>query len=156
MKAARSICCLFVGILGFAFGFNSLYGAEIVVPVIGARAYPENLAINVGDTVTWVAEGESNIQLIKSYPDEFTSPFLDKPGASYSFTFKRPGVFPYRHVWHVGPAPYRPGNLSNIHGGIINVLATTNSSPAITINTPLDGFHFGHAAGNPSGQFEAI
>lgn len=126
-------------------GMNSGFAANVDVTIIGNRASPPDIAVNVGDTVTWHAGGGSNIQSVESYTGEFSSPVLVERGSSFSYTFSRPGFYPYRHIPREPIAPYDPTASAFFlaRQGTVTVLPRSNQPPAITINTPLDGFHFG-------------
>jgi plastocyanin len=71
---------------------------------------PKEVDIGIGDTVTWVNQGDTTAR-ISSTEDDFTSPILD-PGDTYEETFYTPEDVKYkdptsgssqRGVIHVGP-----------------------------------------------------
>lgn len=128
----------------------AVHGAEIVIPIIGSRATPESVSITAGDSVTWLAVGESNVQVVESFTGEFKSPFLDKSAPSYSFTFKQPGTIAYRHRSYFGTPPYSAVAQAPVYGGIIQVLPVTGDQSAITINSPLGGSYFGRTSPDSS------
>jgi len=73
----RSYKPILIVFLIYTFWFiPSIAGAEIKVQILQAYAVPENVSVNVGDTVTWLAGGPSNIQVVESYTGEWKSPFL--------------------------------------------------------------------------------
>ena len=68
---------------------------------------PRRVDIAVGDTVTWVNE-EAMEHNIMTYPDGypegaegFESPFLEKAGETWSYTFDREGVYEYHCLPHM-------------------------------------------------------
>ena len=76
-------------------------------------------------------------------------------GSSFSHTFDRPGFYPYRRVHRGAGPPYDPIGFLAMHG-TVTVLPWSNQPPAVTINTPLDGFHFGWSLFGPRTVSEVI
>src|SRR5919197_387659 len=67
--------------------------ATIDVKITKSGFSPSSVRINFGDTVKWTNADTTNHQVVADN-GSFASPIL-KPGASYSFTFKTAGRFPY-------------------------------------------------------------
>ena len=94
---------------------------------------PQNLAVNSGDTVVWVnAPQGASTDYVESYGGEWRSPLL-AIGASFSVTFPNPGFYAYRTSESAD---------SGRTSGTVTVRGWTNQPPAVTINTPMDGFLF--------------
>ncbi len=72
-----------------------------VITVKNFAFSPETLTVRTGTTVTWVNQDEAvhQIDTDGGVPVTFTSPSLDK-GASYEFTFTRPGTYAYHCTIH--------------------------------------------------------
>ena len=139
----RSYKPILIVFLIYTFWFiPSIAGAEIKVQILQAYAVPENVSVNVGDTVTWLAGGPSNIQVVESYTGDWKSPFLTESGSAFSITFDQPGFYPYRFRWYTGP-PYEPVGTGLGSQGTVTVVPSTNGPSAVTLNTPVDGAHFG-------------
>ena len=64
------------------------------------------MTIKQGETVTWVSEDNHSRQIMSGAPpvmtDDFMSPILNK-GDSWSFTFDKPGEYPYHDMRVPGP-----------------------------------------------------
>ncbi len=72
---------------------------DAYVHIFGLSLLPSIVTIPVGTTVTWVNMDIDTSTLIKAPQSNF-SPFLRinlDPGASFSYTFTRPGVFNYAY-----------------------------------------------------------
>ena len=94
------------------------------------------LNINAGDTVVWVNQQTSPpTNSVESYGGEWRSPQLN-PGDSFSFTFTNAGFYAYRTGM-----PWQQSGTGAVPG-TITVSGWTNAPPAVTINTPVDGFGF--------------
>jgi hypothetical protein len=92
------------------------------------------LAIDAGDTVTWeVTDNEKYFTGVQSYTGDWSSPPLTTNGAFYSMTFGQPGLYLYEAVSQFGQPPFP---------GAITVLGWTSQAPAISINSPVEGFVF--------------
>ena len=102
-----------------------------------AEGWPQmSLAINVGDTMVWVNQQACwPTNYVESYGGEWKSPVL-APGDSFSFTFTNAGFYAYR------TALYIPGMTPVIGVGSVAVSAWTSAPPALTINSPMEGFIF--------------
>lgn len=68
---------------------------------------PKNLQIKKGDTVTWVNDVEEDHNML-TYPDGyplgskgFSSPYLEKAGDKWSYTFDDEGIFEYHCLPHI-------------------------------------------------------
>src|ERR671937_435141 len=72
--------------------------ATINVRIAKSGFSPSSVRINFGDTVHWTNVDSTNHQVVADN-GSFASPIL-KPGASYSFTFKTAGRFPYHDAIH--------------------------------------------------------
>ena len=94
---------------------------------------PANLTINVGDTVTWsdVLGIHDTVSGTGGVPDETWNSGLMVPGQSFSFTFTRPGNYPYYCTphWTLGMV------------GTIRVMAP-NSPPTVSFISPGDRADF--------------
>lgn len=72
--------------------------ATVNVKITKTGFSPSSVRINFGDTVKWTNSDTTNHQVVADN-GSFASPIL-KPGASYSFTFKAAGRFPYHDAIH--------------------------------------------------------
>jgi hypothetical protein len=126
------------------------FSANVDVTIIENHAFPPDVAVNVGDTVTWHAGGPSDVQSVESYTGEFISPVMVERGSSFSYTFTRPGLYPYHHIGHEPTPPYTPVSSRIAKQGTVTVLAWSNQPPAVTINTPIEGSHWGWSLWGPT------
>src|SRR5271165_2855186 len=62
---------------------------------------PKELHIKVGETVTWVNNGQTS-HTVTADDNSFDSGLFD-PGAQYSHKFTKPGRYPYYCTLHGGP-----------------------------------------------------
>jgi plastocyanin len=70
--------------------------ADHTVEIKGLSFIPEEIAIGVGDQITWVNEDDDNHDLRS---DVFDAPPMKK-GETFSFTFNQPAVIEYRCQIH--------------------------------------------------------
>jgi plastocyanin len=125
-----------------AFLFPSLFftlaakAAEVFVD-IGSGVRPEVICIERGDTVVWRA---GRLADVESYTGEWKSPVLE-PGQTFEHNFSKPGFYAFRSSSYTGnlAAPV----FLRYFPGVIRVNDWTNSRPAISIVTPIDGFVVG-------------
>jgi plastocyanin len=64
------------------------------VSIINAKYRPKNLRVKAGTTLTWVNSDLSPQSVTSDTPGLFDSGEL-APGATWSFTFRQAGTFPY-------------------------------------------------------------
>src|SRR5438105_10344080 len=72
--------------------------ATVDVKITKTGFSPSSVRIDFGDAVKWTNADTANHQIVADN-GSFASPIL-KPGASYSFTFKTAGRFPYHDAIH--------------------------------------------------------
>ena len=96
---------------------------------------PENVAIYVGDTITWYA---TSVVDTESYTGEWKSPIL-RTGETFSYTFGKPGTFVYRSGWY---SESTPPSFYRYFVATITVQPLPNVRPAISIAAPPDDFIF--------------
>jgi hypothetical protein len=115
----------------FGFFANS---RGVDVPVyLEAKARPENIAVYVGDTVTWNARLVVDVE---SYTGEWKSPIL-RVGETFSYTFIKPGSYPYRIGWY---SPSTPPSFYGYFVGTVTVQPLANVRPSVSIAARPDGF----------------
>jgi plastocyanin len=73
-------------------------GATAAVKITATAFSPKNLTVQYGDTVTWSNADKVDHQLVAD-SGAFASAML-KPNATYSFTFKNAGRYPYHDALH--------------------------------------------------------
>ncbi|MGH8973404.1 MAG: plastocyanin/azurin family copper-binding protein [Acidimicrobiia bacterium] len=88
-------------VIGAVFGGGVLVlqpagAADHTVEIKGLSFIPEEIAIGVGDQITWVNEDDDDHDLRS---DTFDAPPMKK-GQTFSFTFSRPDVIEYRCQIH--------------------------------------------------------
>lgn len=88
----RKLIYAFVAAFVLALPANG-FAATIAIKINPNAFSPTNVTVNDGDTVRWTNSDNVNRQLVAD-SGAFASPIL-KPGASYAFTFKTPGVYGY-------------------------------------------------------------
>ncbi len=103
---------------------SSGLAANFSVAVTGLRFSPTNIAINVGDTVTWTGVGISHTVTGNSPSEPFCGTNAP-PGGTCSVTFNTPGAFPYRCIPHAGFGMT----------GLVTV-ASSAIAPVVTITNP--------------------
>ena len=136
---------------------SSSMAATISVAIRGDSFYPQpqNVMINTGDAVRWFNADKASIQdgctgtgnsyRCEGYLGEWRSPWICIPfdcldADSFTFTFDRAGTYVYRTF--IGTCN-RSLDLGTIVGvGTITVKSRTNNPPAITLNSPIEGFQF--------------
>jgi plastocyanin len=95
-------------------GVAALGAAEHTVNIVGLEFQPDNLSIEVGDTVTWVNDGGFHNVLSDG------GTFSNGPPSSalwvYSHTFREGGVFPYHCEVHVAQGMVGMVNVEGIYG----------------------------------------
>ena len=72
--------------------------AALEVSLAGRAFNPAVLEVNVGDTVTWINDDDTE-HTVTAFEGEFDSGELAE-GASFSFTFDSPGDYRYRCLFH--------------------------------------------------------
>jgi Bacterial Ig domain len=129
-KRLRALCVV-LAVLNIIGG-----GAATITNYLGAAWQQGNLAVNVGDTVVWVNQQTSpSTNYVESYGGEWKAA-LPNQGDSFAFTFTNAGFYAYRTGLPAVTFTY-PVNV-----GTVAVNGWTNTVPAVTINTPVDGFYF--------------
>jgi plastocyanin len=70
---------------------------DVQVAADGLKFTPQNVTINVGDTVrwTWVGSGHSTTSGTPGHPDGMWDSGVQSAGFTFSFTFTTPGTFNY-------------------------------------------------------------
>ena len=122
------------GLVVFAdFSRLHVQAAVINVGVGDRRIEPQNLAINVGDIVSWYTINPQQFDT-ESYGGEWKSPLSSATQSNtfFSHTFDKAGDFTYRTGT---PSGY------NAAGRIVAV-TWTNSPPLVTLNSPIEGLLF--------------
>ena len=89
--------CWATAFLVFAFCLRS-QGATNYISIQDSAYYPNELAINVGDTVTWTQD-DTTEHTVTSDDDLFNSDTL-VPGDIYSLVFPDAGTFTYYCIFH--------------------------------------------------------
>src|SRR2546422_118944 len=120
---------------------QSVLAATFTVTMTNVKFTPPSLTVNVGDTVTWTdTQGNHNtVSGEAGVPDgrgwnsnsQYPPPFIMSPGQSFSFTFTKPGTYPYycEPHWTLGMV------------GTIRVIAP-NSPPTVSMISPGDHADF--------------
>ena len=129
-KRRQLFSTLFVGLCAAHFSSAATLAAEAFVQLTSLVRDPEILAVNEGDTVTFVWNDPYQPGFTESYTGEWKSPLLHQ-GQTFSYTFTSPGTYVYRTGYQPG-YPYFPG--------VIRVQAVTGPYPAVWIASPLDHF----------------
>jgi plastocyanin len=93
VKFALALCC------AAAFSLLSAQATtfQVQVGMGGLKFTPQNITINVGDTVqwVWVASGHSSTSGTPGNPDGMWDSGILNSGATFSHTFTAAGTFPY-------------------------------------------------------------
>src|SRR6266576_1553928 len=118
---------------------------EVLVTISDTRLDPQNLAINVGDSVTWQLVNVGTGYVVREYLGEWTNTWMTNQDR-FTHTFSSVGNVVYRTVVCCCPPP--PGlplcggeqGAGQLGVGTITVKAWTNSPPAITLSSPIEGF----------------
>jgi plastocyanin len=110
-----------------------LEAAVVPVEMSFKRFTPENITINVGDTVVWTNPTDT-LTDTESYGGEWNSGLLSQ-GASFSYTFDKPGPYVYRSRTYLVSASFAVA-------GTVKVQPWVNNSPVSRILSPVDAFYF--------------
>jgi plastocyanin len=131
-KVAMYVVCLALPFLGL----QGRAAAATITNILSSPGWQmQVLNINAGDTVVWVNQQTSPpTNVVESYGGEWGSPQLN-PGDSFSFTFTNAGSYAYRTGM-----PRQTYNRVGALPGTIAVSGWTSAPPAVTINTPVEGF----------------
>lgn len=118
-----------------------LYGSssdDVTITITEDGFEPEETEIGIGDTVTWVNQGNTTAR-ISSVDDDFTSPILD-PGDTYEEEFYSPGE-----------NKFKDPTSGNSERGVINVGTDLNPSDdnPVTFNSE-DGEENDESSGDTS------
>lgn len=95
----KIVLSLMLGIVSLCFFIANSYSATVVVSVEEFKFNPENVHVNVGDTVKWVNNG--NQQHTTTNGTNCNNPQADlwdstlNPGQTFEKTFTQVGEFPY-------------------------------------------------------------
>ena len=113
MKDHKLLHKMCFGLSVLMISVNSAQAEEHIVKVISDYDKmrmvfePQNLQVAVGDTVTWVNEADEDHNML-TYPDgyplgskAFSSPYLEKAGDKWSYTFEDEGIFEYHCLPHI-------------------------------------------------------
>jgi Bacterial Ig domain len=128
------VCAL--GLAPCLLDLSERAAAATITNYLGIPWQQANLAVNVGDTVVWVNQQTSpSTNYVESYGGEWKAA-LPNQGDSFSFTFTNAGFYAYRTGLPSVTFTY-PVNV-----GTVAVNGWTDTVPAVTINTPVNGFYF--------------
>jgi plastocyanin len=126
--------CLVALLLSVAAWFGSAGPIQAADPIIPVRdlAFPLEVGIGVGDTVTWLNEEplipHDMISGLAGQPGAgqlFASPML-QPGESFSFTFAEPGIYDYYCSIH-----------PNMRGAVVARAGSAGQAPTSLASTLL-------------------
>jgi len=106
------------------------YSMSTVQSAMGSQAVtiadfafsPQNLSVNVGDTVTWTNQDTANHTVTSTDGGPLASPSLGQ-GQSYSYTFSLPGTYSY----HCSIHPMMTGTVT-----VIGAAATPTPQPSMS------------------------
>jgi hypothetical protein len=124
MKYNVVMCVLAVSLIGLR---ELSFSAEIPVNADGLA--PQVLALNRGDSIRWTKSPGPPDKLVESYTGEYKITLSANTGWSGSYRFQEVGTNYYQ---------------SGIRSGVVIVRDWTNSQPAITMNSPVDGMRFNY------------
>ncbi len=98
----KNKCLLLCSVLFLLFSVNVLPQTSHTVDVEDFKFVPQNLTINLGDTVKWVWVSGSHTTTSDSTtgPDSWDSP-INQQVPTFSFVFKYPGVHSYYCKFHL-------------------------------------------------------
>lgn len=126
--STRLLCLAALG-LGLAAGPAKLLAATQTVNIQGYSYQPASLAINTGDSVTWVQKDSAPHTVTSSgAPTVLNSPYLSL-NQTFSYTFMSAGTFSYYCTVH----PYMKGSVT---------VASVNQPPTVQITSPTEGALF--------------
>ncbi len=64
------------------------------ISITNGKFHPKNVSVSVGTTLTWTNNDDAEQSVTSDVPGIFDSGLL-APGATFAWTFKEVGVFPY-------------------------------------------------------------
>jgi plastocyanin len=127
---------------------ESILATEIFVTLIETGPYPQDITVSMGDTVTWVKGDPSpNAYLSEGYFGEWSLCTGTQQQSSVSLSFETVGAFVYRTFYAVCSPTLLKSSALGV--GTITVKAWTNSPPAITLSSPIEGFYYDPGAPVP-------
>jgi len=122
---------------------------ELIVTINASYVNPQDMTINVGDSITWQLVTDRSGFMVQEYFGEWSSPWITN-GGHFTHTFLAAGNVVYQ-TGECGVPP--PPGVSFCQGqlgvGTITVKAWTNSPPAITLNSPIEAFYYNPGAPVP-------
>jgi plastocyanin len=128
--AALSVAALFVAAAGIrtASADSPAPAASPVMVIIrNSLFYPSTVTVKVGTTVTWRNDDVQFSHTVTSTTNVFDSKNMDR-GVVYSYTFKKPGKYPYTCTYH----PYMQGMVivTDENGNVPAASSGATGSPA--------------------------
>jgi Bacterial Ig domain len=136
------VCAL--GLAPCLLDLHERAAAATITNYLGIPWQQANLDVNVGDTVVWVNQQTNPAtNYVESYGGEWKAA-LPNQRDSFSFTFTNAGFYAYR----TGLPPVALAYPVNV--GTVAVNDWAGTLPAVTINTPVDGFYFPGVDWSPS------
>jgi hypothetical protein len=126
---------------------ENAWAADILVVLTDIGPDPQDLTVNVGDTVTWMEITPSSQGFLsEGYFGEW-SLCSDVQHQKARFTFNSQGLFVYQTFYALCSNSIVKGEVTGV--GTITVKAWTNSPPAITLNSPIEAFYYNPGAPVP-------
>lgn len=129
-------CLASVVLATTALGGASLLAATVEVGVQDSVFIPDQVAINVGDTVTWVGFGGQDHTVISDTGLFDSQTVFDAfpDGGRFSYTFNEPGTYAYYCLNHGAPGG------QGMAGVVVVSIPSPNQSPNTPVNQlPVNG-----------------
>jgi len=101
--------------------------SPLMVFIRNSLYYPNSVTVKVGSTVTWRNDDTQFSHTVTSTTNVFDSKNMDR-GVVYSYTFKKPGKYPYTCTYH----PYMQGMVivTDENGNVPASSGSATASPA--------------------------
>ena len=151
----KNVFLYLITVLVCFYGQGVLHAATVEVSMVNFKFEPQNVPINVGDTIKWTNNGtvqHTTTSGTNCTKDGKWDSGLLSPGQTFSFIFNTAGNFPYYCIPHcalfgmtgtvivnAGPATTTvPGTTTSVPGG-----TTTTTAAGTTTTTVKGGFSLG-------------
>ncbi len=116
-------------------------GIEVPIRLTPLWPEPANIAVHLGDTVTWRVD-PGRAARVRGLEGKFQSPVLSDDSPGFSFVCREPGLFAYENEWLNTAPPHDPAQSWTRSRGTVQVLGGPQGLTPVTLNAPVAGARF--------------